>query len=216
MSIQQTEFIRFIKLLNDNDVLQDVIVIGSWAEFLYKECRLLPGFEANIKTLDIDFLLKNLRRPNPPKNVATLAKESGYIVQQDIMDGTTKILDKEGLEIEFLINKIGAGTEETMKSNLGVTAQAFRHMNILTDNAINVNYVGFNITVPKPEAYAIHKMIINKDRKNMQEKDWQAVINIYPFLSQEQFNAIANKLTKKELEAVNDFIADNKLLTQNK
>ncbi len=113
MSIQQTEFIRFIKLLNDNDVLKDVIVIGSWAEFLYKECRLLPGFEANIKTLDIDFLLKNLRKPNPPKNVAALAKESGYIVQQDIMDGTTKILDKEGLEIEFLINKIGAGTEET-------------------------------------------------------------------------------------------------------
>ena len=98
MNTQQKEFIRFIKLLNDNDVLKDVIVIGSWAEFLYKECRLLPGFEANIKTLDIDFLLKNLRRPNPPKNVATLAKESGYIVQQDIMDGTTKILDKEGLE----------------------------------------------------------------------------------------------------------------------
>lgn len=40
MNIQQKEFIRFIKLLNDNDLLPHVIAIGSWAEFLYRECNL--------------------------------------------------------------------------------------------------------------------------------------------------------------------------------
>lgn len=82
MSTQQTEFLRFIKLLDDNDLLQHVILIGSWAEFLYKEKGILPGFEANIKTLDIDFLLKKLRKPNPPKNISVLARECGYIVQK--------------------------------------------------------------------------------------------------------------------------------------
>lgn len=41
MSIQQTEFSKFLKLLSDNDCLEHVILVGSWSEFLYKEVGLL-------------------------------------------------------------------------------------------------------------------------------------------------------------------------------
>lgn len=44
-----------------------VILIGSWAEYVYKETGLLNNFIPNIKTLDLDFLLKNLKKPTPPK-----------------------------------------------------------------------------------------------------------------------------------------------------
>lgn len=37
MSIQQREFSRFIKLLSDNDCLEHVILIGSWAEFVIRK-----------------------------------------------------------------------------------------------------------------------------------------------------------------------------------
>ena len=50
MSIQQREFSRFIKLLSDNDCLEHVILIGSWAEFVYQETGLLKDFDSNIKT----------------------------------------------------------------------------------------------------------------------------------------------------------------------
>ena len=117
MSIQQKEFIKFIKLLDDNDCLEHVILIGSWAEFLYRELGVLDGFETNIKTLDIDFLLKNMRRPMPERNIIPLVKEAGYLVERDVLNGTTKIYDKNGLE-------------STLKTNLGVTAQSLRHLNI--------------------------------------------------------------------------------------
>lgn len=169
MSIQQKEFIKFIKLLDDNDCLEHVILIGSWAEFLYRELGVLDGFETNIKTLDIDFLLKNMRRPMPERNIIPLVKEAGYLVERDVLNGTTKIYDKNGLEIEFLINKIGAGLESTLKTNLGVTAQSLRHLNILSANTINVSYIGMNITIPEPEAYAVHKMVINLERGRKQE-----------------------------------------------
>jgi len=55
MSIQQKEFTRFIKLLSDNDCLRYVILVGSWAEYIYEQTGLLKGFDANIKTLDIVF-----------------------------------------------------------------------------------------------------------------------------------------------------------------
>lgn len=44
MSIQQKEFSRFIKLLNDNECLEHVILVGSWAEYVYQETGVLTGF----------------------------------------------------------------------------------------------------------------------------------------------------------------------------
>ena len=105
MSIQQREFSRFVKLLHDNDCLEHVILIGSWAEYVYQKTGLFDGFESNIKTMDMDFLIKNLRKPLPEKNLAVLAKNEGYLVENDILTGVTKIYDKAGLEIEFLIGK---------------------------------------------------------------------------------------------------------------
>lgn len=55
MSIQQKQFSRFIKMLNDNDCLQYVILVGSWCEFLYRETQVLGDFTPNIRTLDMDF-----------------------------------------------------------------------------------------------------------------------------------------------------------------
>lgn len=207
MSIQQKEFIKFIKLLDDNDCLEHVILIGSWAEFLYRELGVLDGFETNIKTLDIDFLLKNMRRPMPERNIIPLVKEAGYLVERDVLNGTTKIYDKNGLEIEFLINKIGAGLESTLKTNLGVTAQSLRHLNILSANTINVSYIGMNITIPEPEAYAVHKMVINLERGRKQEKDCQAILNIWPYLDKKKAIDIITKLTKKEQKTVLTFMS---------
>ena len=207
MSIQQKEYIKFIKLLDDNDCLEHVILIGSWAEFLYRELGILDGFEPNIKTLDIDFLLKNMRRPIPERNIIPLVKEAGYLVESDVLNGTTKIYDKSGLEIEFLINKIGAGLESTLKTNLGVTAQSLRHLNILSANTINVSYIGMNITIPEPEAYAVHKMVINLERGRKQEKDCQAILNIWPYLDKKKTTDIISKLTKKEQKTVLTFMS---------
>ena len=36
-SILQKEFMKFIKLLNDNDCLKDLILIGSWSEYVYMQ-----------------------------------------------------------------------------------------------------------------------------------------------------------------------------------
>lgn len=211
MSTQQKEFIKFIKLLADNDCLQYVILVGSWAEFIYKESGMLGDFDPNIKTLDIDFLLINLRKPNPQKNMTQFIKDAGYIVQNDVLDGTTKILDKTGLEIEFLINKVGAGLETSLKTNLGVVAQSLRHMDILLRNKIEVDYFGMKIFVPSPEAYVIHKMVINKQRKGKQEKDKNAVINLFKYIDMNKFRGIKATLTQKEQREVDSFLSENKL-----
>ena len=125
MSIQEREFARFIKLLDGCGCLDYVMLVGlvAWAEYLYGELGVLKGFDLNIRTLDIDFLVRNLRKPSEPLGLAAAARRAGYLVESDRLTGATKIMDRSGLEIEFLIGKMGAGAESALKTNIGVTAQ---------------------------------------------------------------------------------------------
>ena len=55
--------------------------------------------------MDADFLVRNLRKPTPSAGLAAAAKEKGFYVEADRIDGTTRIIDTTGLEVEFLIGK---------------------------------------------------------------------------------------------------------------
>ena len=75
-------FWRFIKLLHDNDLLQYVELIGSWCEYIYAQSGILEKYDANIRTLDIDFLVKNMRKPSKKVSLSTIASQNGYTIEQ--------------------------------------------------------------------------------------------------------------------------------------
>ena len=128
---QQHAFSKVLDLVEEAGCIDHVVLIGSWAEFAYRAADVLPGFCPNIKTMDVDFLVRNLRRPSPAARLTALAKERGFFVESDRMTGTTKLLDITGLEVEFLIRKMGEGKEPALKTNIGVTAQALWHMDVI-------------------------------------------------------------------------------------
>ena len=70
MNTQERELVRFLRLLDGLGCREHVMLIGSWAELLYERSGLLEGFEPSIKTMDIDFLVRNMRRPAPEVQVA--------------------------------------------------------------------------------------------------------------------------------------------------
>lgn len=211
MNTQERELVRFLTLLDESGCLQHVLLVGSWAELLFERCGLLEGFEPNIKTMDIDFLVRNLRKPMPQAKLATLAREDGYLVESDRLTGVTKIYSTEGLEIEFLIGKVGAGLEDALKTNLGVTAQALRHMETLKRFAVTVDYEGLKVNVPSPEAYAVHKMTVNHERGRKQEKDAQAIVRLWPHLDRDKLEVVLGSLTKKERAYANAFMEEHQL-----
>lgn len=191
--------------------MRHVILVGSWAEFVYRESGLIEGFAPNIRTLDVDFLIRNLRKPTPAANLSTMARERGYLVESDILNGTTRLFDTTGLEVEFLIGKVGAGIEPALKTNVGVTAQTLRHMNILSGNSIELPCFEHMVRVPLPEAYAVHKMVINSQRRGKREKDRRAVLQIWPCLDKKRVSVVMAGLTRKENARVKEFMAANDL-----
>lgn len=203
---QQQSFARVLDLIEDAGCMRHLALIGSWAEFAYREAGLLPGFSPSIKTMDVDFLVRNLRRPTPAASLASLAKERGFFVESDRLTSTTKILDTAGLEVKFLIGKKGAGIEPSLKTNIGVTAQALRHTDVLARNLIEIPCLGHLVNAPIPEAYAAHKMIINEERGKKAEKDAAAIANIYKHLDQAKLSEILAMATKKERARALKFI----------
>lgn len=212
MSIREDQWrkvIAVMRKLDEASCLEHVMLVGSWADYLYSASGVLTDYESRIRTLDLDFLIHNIRRPAEKKNAIELFKELGFIVENDCVTQVTKLLDPEtGFEVEFLVQQLGSGTEQYMKTNLGVTAQALRHFNILVNNKMTIEYIGMKILVPKPEAFAIHKMIINSDRRpDKALKDQEAIKNMYPYLNKVIVEEIKKSLSKKEKKLVDDFFA---------
>ena len=212
MSIREDQWrkvIAVMRKLDEAGCLEHVMLVGSWADYLYSASGILPDYESRIRTLDLDFLIHNIRRPTEKKNSIELFKELGFVVESDCMTQVTKLLDPEtGFEVEFLVQQLGSGTEQYMKTNLGVTAQALRHFNILVNNKMTIEYLGMKILVPKPEAFAIHKMVINSDRRpDKALKDQEAIQNMYPYLNKEMMEEIREGLTKKDKKLVDEFFA---------
>lgn len=206
---QENEFLKFIKLLDNNDCLSHVILVGSWAEFLYDKTKLLPEFVSNLRTLDVDFMVKNVHKPKEKIDIVKLARDDGFLVEKDRLFGTTKIINPEGLEIEFIIAKRGAGNEASVETNLGVTAQSLRHLDLLSRYTETVEFFNMNIEVPIPEAFIIHKIIINNERNAKKEKDKISINSIYEHIDKTKFNEIFQTLTIKEQKIVTEYFKNN-------
>ncbi len=208
MDAQKRELFKLLKLLDDNGYSKHLILIGSWAEYMYMATGILPDYEAQIRTLDIDFLIKNLKRPIPPVNITTLAKEEGFYVEEDRLSGVTKLLSRKGIEVEFLIAQKGKGEVTSFKTNLGVTAQALRHLDLLKNHTTATHYLGISVTIPLPEAFVLHKIIINGQRKEKIEKDQSVINRMYKHLNLQTFHDLHDSLTKKEAKIVDQYLTD--------
>ena len=194
---QADAFEKFLRMLDSHGWLPYFMVVGSWAEFLYSEAEVLDGFDPYLRTMDIDIL--------------EAARKEGYVLAADYMDGVTKLYDDSGLEIEFLIGQMGSGTIPALATNVGVTAQALRHLDVLLHNPMEAHWRDMEVIVPKPEAYAAHKMAINDERKAKAEKDAAEIKELWPYLDRNTFDDIASKMSKRERVHISCFMEEQGL-----
>jgi len=83
----KSEFDETISILDSANLLPHLILIGSWAEYLYGTAGVIADFVSTTKTFDVDFLIKNIRRPSEPVNLMTLFETEDYLVDISRMTG---------------------------------------------------------------------------------------------------------------------------------
>lgn len=205
--LYKENFVETLTILDGLNLLDHVILIGSWAEYLYEQCSVIDGFISTTKTMDIDFLVRNIRKPRERVNLVDAFQEKGYELSFRHTGVVTLI--KDGFEVEFLAKQIGKPEPVVDSPNFG-KLETLGHMSIIDANTLTVVYQGVSVIIPHPAAFVLHKMIINKDRKAKQEKDANAVKNLVYALEEDDlmvkaFLAIYETLTVKETKSVKAF-----------
>ncbi|MBR1523105.1 MAG: hypothetical protein IJ641_01485 [Lachnospiraceae bacterium] len=203
---QERYFYEFIEILNRANALSSVILVGSWAEYLYEKENILSGFVSLAKTTDVDFLLnedKNIK----PENIIKPAQQKDFEYKEDYMSGTSKFWKKE-FEIEFLTSQNGDGTKPVQRSSFGINAQPLTHIGFIRDNYITARHNGLDINIPAPEAYVLQKMIINDRRGVKAVGDRMKIERLLPYLNKSYFEKIYTGLHKKERSLVDKYIKE--------
>lgn len=163
--------LEVLKRFENAKILKHIVLVGSWCIYFYKYYFESKEYSTYIRTKDIDFVI-----PIPPKfnkkiHVFDLLEDLGFVEEYKGSKGYIK-LDHPDLAIEFLVPERGRSHDKPYPiPQLAINAQPLRFLDFLVDNTIKIKVGGVEIILPHPAAYALHKFIIFKRRKNMDKHD---------------------------------------------
>jgi len=210
----ESNLMETLEILNENKILNQLILIGSWAEYLYEKCDVISNFISTTKTEDIDFLLPDVKKRMDKVNLYEIFEKNDYI--SDISREGIVVFRKDNFEVEFLTRQYGVPKSPVKSEALGIMVESLGDMTIIVTNTIIVNYYKINVKIPDPVAFMLHKILINSKRGEKKEKDKLAIRNLMFYIEDaEEYKvkimAMYDSLTDKEKKTVEKFIDENNL-----
>ena len=180
---QKNLFEQTLTLLGQRGILNDLVLIGGWCLFIYREHYDEVGLIPALRTLDIDFLIPTPVKRGDYADLPAALSSLGFDLAISYPDGVEKYVHPE-LELEFMVPARGEAVEKVQfVRKLGVKAQPLRYMSLLADNILVTEFRGIALRVPRPSVFAIHKLIISTYRKESykRKKDEETALTILQF-----------------------------------
>jgi len=200
---QQAAFWDAIDVFDRVRLLPHVMLIGSWAEYIYR-FHFKSKFRPNLRTRDIDFLYVNLNRPKEDIDLFNGLREKGFLYKEDNLTGVGKFVKEDLLELEFITRVLGKGQPTYKIPCIGIEAEGLRVVNMLADYPLTLKCNNYQITVPEPEAYVLQKLLTNPIRtpQNKKEKDMQSVQELLKYINKDRARQIFDAMSKKNQKVV--------------
>jgi hypothetical protein len=200
---QREAFWDAIEVFDREELLPHVMLIGSWAEYIY-QFHLKSDFRPNLRTRDIDFLYVNLNRPEKDIRLFNGLKEKGFVYKEDSFSGVGKFVKEDLLELEFITRVLGKGRATYKIPSIGIEAEGLRVVNMLADYPLKVECNDHVIIVPEPEAYVLQKLLTNPTRTpvDKKEKDIQAVRELLKHIDSNRVRQIFGEMPKRSQSTV--------------
>lgn len=183
---RQNKLVRdVLKILSEEGVLDNVLLIGSWCAGFYRAYFKDPEYNPRIKTRDIDFLLPIRPRFRKKIDLEHLLSPLGFEVEF-YGKGYMK-LESDELALEFIIPEVGPHKEKPHDvPALKFNAQPLRHISLLWRKPVTVNVDGIDVRLPHPADFCVQKLITVGKRKgtnkDKMEKDRQAAFEVLDIL----------------------------------
>jgi len=150
-------------------VLDDVLFIGAWARYFYKShFSSKTKYHPRLATKDLDILLKeNLKKKSLVLDLHQKLIEVGY--EPEFYQSKMIKYYKNELELEFLVPTHGEKRVVSIKA-FNVQAQELPYLGMLWSHPLIAKYGKYQVQVPDPLDYAIHKLIISQSRAKKESK----------------------------------------------
>lgn len=194
-----------LELLNQLNLLDNVILIGSWAEYIYTFIYSNHS-TYELVTRDIDFIFKNTPSPAISRTVLNTWLEKGYFFEEDILIPITRLYKDADFQLEFLWNLVGKHKDYVHIPALGFNIPALRDLDFLIEHTFKFNYEKFTVSVPRVSAFVLHKILIHHKRTlAKRQKDARSILFLINIIQQNadeknNFILIYGQLTSKQLK----------------
>lgn len=157
-------FEEILKRLDENGILDHVVVVGSWAIYLYTEYFKSADYYSTIRTRDVDLLIQVPSGIPAKVNFKEMIEDPGFVEEFARDEGYTRYSHPD-LIIEFLMKEKGRGfSRPPYIEKLGVTPQPLRFLDLLESGRIEISFNGMSVPVPHPANFALHKLLIASRR----------------------------------------------------
>lgn len=159
-----------LKRLAKASVLEDMILVGSWCLYFYKQQYVKGRTAFSLRTTDIDFLIPIPPKIHHPTDVQKLLADLGFR-ESFSSEGFIRLVHPE-FTIDFLVPWTGRheGKPYPVKA-LGINAIPLRFVDLLLLRRIKVRVEGLSLALPHPACFAFQKLIISGRRQATHKRD---------------------------------------------
>lgn len=211
----EEELQDIIKAFGESAILENIIIIGSWATYFY--VKIFEGFIPSIRTLDVDCYVPMVKNISVKKSVKETLKPINYEQIFDTGTEKSKFVSPNGFEIEFLTKFRREQCAIVKIDSMGVNAEQLGNLDIFDNGYIEVDFEGYSVKVASPSAYVMQKILISKKRSiEKYSKDLESLLLVYEEirkneLHMSEFIRLVNSLGKRTRKKYNDYVINNNL-----
>ncbi len=184
-----------LKRLEKASVLGDLVLIGSWCVYFYKQHYAKADTALSLRTTDIDFLIPIPAKIHHPVDIQKLLADLGF-KESFSSQGFIRLVHPE-FTIDFLVPWRGRQESKPYPiKSLGINATPLRFVDLLLQRRISVHTEGLSLTLPHPACFAFQKLIISGRRQNAnkQAKDRIQAFDVLEMVIQNGEQSIAKNI----------------------
>jgi len=191
--------LKVLKILQQQGVLKDLVVGGSWCLYFYKFFFHRKKAIATLRTRDIDFIVPEPKSLKTKIDLPELLKSLGFVIDFQGRGGFIRLVHPEFF-IEFLVPEKGRACSKAYPlPSLKVNAQPLRFLDVLYIKTIGVDFKGVKLALPHPACFLLHKIIIYKrrPRRDKRLKEIEQIKRLSNFLqNQDNFRSVKRNFAK--------------------
>ena len=178
MNENETQLHTILKVLDNEGILKNMILIGSWCLLFYK--YIFNGFKPTIRTTDVDFYVPNAKEIKG--NVIKALKDINYDLINDTLTQKSTFISPDGFELEFLVKLNRERLSCVKLGKTGIFAEALPYVEVFSGNYIEIEFNNIILKIASPSSYVVQKLLILNNRKEKKMKDISSIKEILSFI----------------------------------